>query len=62
MEFGIIAIAVVLGILIVSLSINWHLIQRKRPVAGYFAGLIAIYVSWQVYILQFPSAEECRNG
>lgn len=62
MGLGRIAIAIAIGILIVSLSINWHLIQRKRPVVGYFAGLIAIYVSWQVYILQFPSVEECRNS
>ena len=55
-------IAIATGILLASLFTNWFFIQRKHPVAGYFAGLITIYVPWQVYILQFPSAEECQSG
>jgi hypothetical protein len=48
--------------LLFALFINRILINRRHPLLGYGIGLIPFYAAWQLFMLQLPSSEYCRQN
>lgn len=48
--------------LLLALFIVGFCIRKRRPLLGYFVGLVPLYIPWQLFMLQIPSAEYCRQN